>query len=67
MLGRKSLSRGWRTGNGLLVALGGSITLFRLVRRVVSRPEADISESIRPGETLVIEAEGPARRRRRRP
>lgn len=66
MVGRKSLSRGWRTGNGALLALGGSLAVIRFVRRVASRPDSPVTESLRPGETLVIESTAPERRRRRR-
>jgi len=64
-IGRKSLSRGWRTGNGALLALGGTVAVLRFVRRIASRQEGPVTQSLRPGESLVIEATAPQRRRRR--
>ena len=44
--------------------IGGALTVARFVRDRSRRDEAMISETIRPGETLVIEAQAAKRRRR---
>ena len=49
------------------MAVGVVVWGVRLLRKVMKRPEGPtVSESLRPGETLIIEAQPPERRRKGR-
>jgi hypothetical protein len=65
-LGRKARRSGRFGDRRTWVVLGGVVSVVRWMRRRTRRADGVVvSETIRPGETLVIEAARPQRRKRR--
>jgi len=64
---RKSIRKGLFGGNRFWMIVGAAAWAFRFARRLASKDETVIStESLKPGEILIIEtSERPSRRQRR--
>jgi hypothetical protein len=64
---RQSVRRGLFGGNRAWMTIGGLYTVVRVMRRIARGSEGVlVSERIKPGETLVIEAHPSEGRRARR-